>query len=61
MGETFVMFFLWLVPILSIKIEKKTKMKTVERDILKSTSLKVKMLNITSKLSLYGFGVNNIN
>lgn len=48
MGTTFIIFFLWLVPIVSMEIEKNKEVKTVEMDIQISTLLKV-MLNISSK------------
>lgn len=43
MGATFMIFFLWLVPIVSMEIEKKKEMKTVQMDIQISTSFKVNM------------------
>lgn len=48
MGTTFIIFFLWLVPIVSMEIEKNKEVKTVEMDIQIFTLLKV-MLNISSK------------
>lgn len=49
MGTNFIIFFLWLVPIVSMEIEENKEVKTVEMDIQISTLLKVNMLNTSSK------------